>query len=158
MSSVPQAGAKAPAFTLNNKDGKPVSLTDYDGKWRVVYFYPKDNTSGCTQEALDFTALLPEFEKEGAVILGISPDSEKTHARFVEKHGLKVELLSDPQHTVMEQFGVWQLKKMYGKQYMGVVRSTFLINPQGVIEKSWEKVKVKNHVKVVQETLCELKS
>lgn len=158
MSSVPQAGAKAPAFTLNNKDGKPVSLTDYDGKWRVVYFYPKDNTSGCTQEALDFTALLPEFEKEGAVILGISPDSEKTHARFVEKHGLKVELLSDPQHTVMEQFGVWQLKKMYGKQYMGVVRSTFLINPQGVIEKSWEKVKVKNHAKVVQETLCELKS
>ena len=157
MSNALQAGAQAPQFTLNNKDGKAVSLSDYDGKWRVVYFYPKDYTSGCTQEAVDFSALLPEFEKEGAVVFGVSPDSEKSHARFAEKHGLKVELLSDPEHSVMERYGVWQLKKMYGKEYKGVVRSTFLINPQGVIAKSWEKVKVKNHASEVQAALCELK-
>jgi len=157
MSNILQVGAKAPGFTLNNQDGKAVRLADYEGKWRVVYFYPKDNTSGCTQEAVDFSALLPEFEKEGAVVFGVSPDSEKSHARFAEKHGLKVELLSDPEHTVMAQYGVWQLKKMYGKEYMGVVRSTFLITPEGVIAKSWGKVKVKNHAREVQTALCELK-
>lgn len=152
-----EEGQPAPDVNLPRDGGETFSLAEAGGKNVVLYFYPKDNTSGCTQEALDFSALLPEFEKEGAVVFGVSPDSEKSHARFAEKHGLKVELLSDPEHTVMERYGVWQLKKMYGKEYKGVVRSTFLINPQGVIEKIWEKVKVKNHAREVQAALCELK-
>lgn len=150
-------GEKAPSFTLKNKDGKEVTLTEFKGKWVVVYFYPKDNTSGCTQEARDFTTAMPAFTKEGAIILGISPDSEKSHRNFVEKQGLNVELLSDPEHRVLETYGVWRQKKMAGREYMGVVRTTFLINPKGVIEKIWEKVRVKNHVEEVKQTLCSLK-
>ena len=151
-----EAGAKAPDFELANKDGKKVGLKDLSGQWVVLYFYPKDNTSGCTREAIDFSEMLKDFEKKNAVIFGISPDSEKSHQRFVEKHGLKVELLSDPDHAVCEAFGVWQLKKMCGRESMGVVRSTFVINPQGVVEKSWTKVKVDGHAESVLQSLCEM--
>ncbi len=151
-----EPGKKAPAFSLNNKDSKKVKLSDFKGKWIVLYFYPKDNTSGCTKEAIDFTENIAKFKKLKAVIIGISADSEKSHANFIKKHGLKVELLSDPDHNVMEKYGVWQKKKMYGREYMGVVRSTILINPKGIIEKIWEKVKVKGHVKEVHTALCDM--
>lgn len=150
-------GDQAPVFTLKNKDGKEITLSDFKGKWVVIYFYPKDNTSGCTQEAKDFTAALPEFKKEGAIILGISPDSEKSHGNFAQRHALKVELLSDPEHRVLEAYGVWRQKKMAGREYRGVVRTTFLVNPKGTVEKIWEKVKVKNHVEEVRQTLCALR-
>jgi peroxiredoxin Q/BCP len=151
-----EAGSKAPDFELSNKDGKKIGLNDFAGKYVVLYFYPKDNTSGCTKEAVAFSEMLSDFQKKNAVILGISPDSEKSHQRFVEKHGLRVELLSDPDHVVCEAFGVWQQKKMCGREYMGVLRSTFVINPEGVIEKSWAKVKVDGHAQNVFQTLCDL--
>ncbi len=117
------------------------------------YFYPKDNTPGCTTEALDFTALVPEFTALNAVIVGVSPDSEKSHGRFIEKKELTIELLSDPDHQTAEAYGVWQLKKFMGKEYMGIVRSTFLIDPQGQVAAIWSKVKVKGHAQMVLETL-----
>jgi len=151
-----KAKSKAPDFTLKNKDGEDIKLSKYNGKWVVLYFYPKDNTKGCTQQAIDFTELMPEFNKADAVILGVSPDSEKSHAKFIDKHNLKIELLSDSEHKILKKYGVWQLKKMAGREYMGVVRTTYLINPKGVIENVWEKVRVKNHVENVKETLCSL--
>ncbi len=151
-----KAGSKAPDFQLINKDGKKISLKDFSGQWVVLYFYPRDNTSGCTKEAVAFSEMLADFQDKNAVILGVSPDSEKSHQRFTEKHGLSVELLSDPDHAVCEAFGVWQLKKMCGRESMGVVRSTFVINPQGIIDKSWAKVKVAGHAQTVFQTLCEL--
>ena len=151
-----EAGAQAPEFKLANKDGKNIGLKDFAGQWVILYFYPKDNTSGCTKEAIAFSGLQKEFKDKNAVILGISPDSEKSHQRFAEKHDLRVELLSDPDHTVCEAFGVWQLKKMCGRESMGVVRSTFIINPEGSIEKSWTKVKVDNHAENVYQSLCDL--
>lgn len=157
MGSILKTGDKAPNFSLKNPDGKKVALQDYEGKYIILYFYPKDNTKGCTQEAIDFSELTDTFSQKNAVIIGISPDSEKSHTNFINKHALKIELLSDPLHEVMEQYGVWQLKKMYGKEYMGVVRTTFLINPELVIEKVWDKVKVKEHAKKVYETLCSFK-
>ncbi|MBU7026238.1 MAG: thioredoxin-dependent thiol peroxidase [Theionarchaea archaeon] len=147
---------KAPDFCLPDKDSNNVCLKDFKGKWIVLYFYPKDNTKGCTLEALDFTENLMEFETMNAVVIGVSPDSVKSHQSFAERHQLQVMLLSDPDHTVLEQYGVWQLKKMYGREYYGVVRSTFLINPEGVIVHSWRNVKVKNHVNIVKEKLQEL--
>jgi peroxiredoxin Q/BCP len=150
-------GDKAPLFTLKNKDGKDVSLSDFKNKYIVLYFYPKDNTKGCTQEAIDFSELTDSFKQNDAVIIGISPDTEKSHTNFINKHNLKVELLSDHEHEVMEKYGVWQLKKMYGKEYMGVVRSTFLLSPDLEIIEIWDKVKVKEHAKKVFETLCSLK-
>lgn len=147
----------APQFTLKNKDDKTISLSDYSGKWVVLYFYPKDNTSGCTKEAIDFTDKLSSFTKQKAAVIGISPDSPKSHASFITKHALKVELLSDPSHEVLEAFGVWQKKKMYGREYFGVVRTTFLIDPKGVIREKWEKVKVPGHADAVLTQLCELR-
>ncbi len=149
-------GDPAPDFTLNDKDGTPVSLADFRGKWVALYFYPRDNTSGCTTEAKDFSALLPAFEKEDAAIIGISADSEASHQRFATKHDLTITLLSDPEHRVLEAFGVWQKKKMAGREYMGIVRSTFLIDPEGIIQQVWTKVKVKEHAQVVHQTLCQL--
>ena len=131
-------------------------MRDFRGKWIVLYFYPKDNTSGCTREAVDFIEHLDEFEKLNAAVLGVSPDSVKSHQRFIEKHNLKVTLLSDPEHKVIEQYGAWQLKKMYGREYYGVVRSTFLINLDGHISYIWPKVKVKGHVEEVKKKLIEL--
>ena len=123
----------------------------------VLYFYPKDNTSGCTLEARGFTMAAKDFEKEGAVILGLSPDSPESHCRFTDKHGLGITLLSDTEHEVLEAYGAWQKKRMYGREFMGVVRSTFLIDPEGTQAHVWPKVKVAGHVEAVLEKLRELK-
>ncbi len=149
-------GEKAAEFCLPDEKGEEVCLKDFRGKWVVLYFYPKDNTSGCTMEAVDFTEHIGEFEKMNTVVIGVSPDSPKSHVKFTEKHGLKVKLLSDESHKVLEKYGVWQLKKMYGREYYGVVRSTFLISPDGKIEHEWRKVKVKGHVEDVLKKLKEL--
>jgi len=140
-----EVGSLAPDFTLKNADGQELSLKQFRGKWVVLYFYPKDNTPGCTTEALDFTALKEEFENANAVILGISPDTCESHQKFMQKHHLNIILLSDPEHTVLNKYGVWQLKKRYGREYMGVVRTTFLIDPEGGIRHVWHNVKVKGH-------------
>lgn len=149
---------KAPDFCLPDQNDKEVCLKDYKGKWVVLYFYPKDNTSGCTKEAIGFTEMKKEFEKMGAIILGVSPDSTKSHRNFIEKKNLKITLLSDQEHKVLEAYGAWQLKKMYGREYYGVVRSTFLISPDGKIAFIWPKVKVAGHVENVLEKLKELSS
>lgn len=152
-----EINAKAPDFKLFNADNKEISLRQYPGKWIIIYFYPKDNTSGCTREAVDFSKLNAEFSKENAIIIGISPDSQKSHANFINKQSLTIELLSDPDHAVAEMYGVWQKKKLYGKEYMGIVRSTFLINPDGIIQEIWNKVSVAQHAETVLQTLCILK-
>ncbi len=134
-------GDKAPEFTLNDKNGNAVSLSDFRGKTVVLYFYPKDNTSGCSKQAAAFAALNAEIEALGAVVVGVSRDSEASHVKFAEKYSLPFILLSDPDRTVHESYGVWQEKKLYGKVSMGVVRTTFIINGDGIIEKVMEKVK-----------------
>jgi thioredoxin-dependent peroxiredoxin len=148
-----QDGDPAPDFALPDADGNTVALRDLKGAFAVIYFYPKDSTSGCTVEALDFTALLPEFEKSGAKVFGVSPDGAKSHANFRAKHSLGVTLLSDPEKVVLEAFGVWKQKKMYGKAYMGVERSTFLVGPDGKILKCWRGVKVPGHAQEVLDAL-----
>lgn len=148
---------KAPDFKLFNADNKEISLNHYQGKWVVLYFYPKDNTSGCTREAVDFSNFKTKFIQENAIIVGISPDSQKSHANFINKQSLTIELLSDPDHKVAEMYGVWQKKKLYGKEYMGIVRSTFLINPDGIISEIWNKVSVAQHAETVFDTFCTLK-
>ncbi len=150
---MPETGEKAPGFLLMNSKEKKVQLKDFKGKWLVLYFYPKDNTPGCTTEALDFTALKDKFKKAGAVVVGVSPDSCTRHRNFIDKKGLTVELLSDPEHQALERYGVWQLKKNYGREYFGVVRSTFLIDPEGVVVKVWPKVRVKGHAETVLDVL-----
>jgi len=144
---------QAPAFSLPNQDEVEISLRDLEGKWIVLYFYPKDNTPGCTTEACDFTAAVPSFEAMGAVILGISPDSPKQHRNFREKQNLDITLLADATTEVAQAYGVWQMKKNYGKEYMGIVRSTFLITPDGKIAYVWRAVKVAGHAKAVKEKL-----
>lgn len=134
-------GDKAPEFTLEDKDGKTVSLSDFAGKKVVLYFYPKDNTPGCTRQACAFAGLYGEFQKKGVEVIGISRDSVASHSRFAEKHALPFILLSDPELTAIQAYGVWQEKKLYGKVSMGVVRTTYLIDEQGVIEKVMPKVK-----------------
>ncbi len=153
-----QVGEKVEDFCLPNQDEVEICLRDLLGKWIVLYFYPKDNTPGCTTEALDFTANLAKFEELGSVVVGISADSPKKHRNFIEKKELEIMLLSDEEHKVLEQFGVWQLKKNYGKEYMGIVRSTFILDPQGVVRAAWEKVRVKGHVEAVLEKLKELQA
>ncbi len=135
------AGTKAPDFTLADKDGKPVSLSDFAGRRVVVYFYPKDSTPGCTRQACAFAASYGAFQAMGVPVIGISRDSVSSHERFAEKYALPFLLLSDPERTAIEGFGVWQEKKNYGKTTMGVVRSTFVIGPDGVIEKVFPKAK-----------------
>ncbi len=149
-------GIKAPDFCLKNADEKEICLKDFSSKWVVLYFYPKDNTPGCTTEALEFTAKKAEFDNRNAVVLGVSADSVKSHCNFRDKHHLSIELLSDPEKEVIQKYGVWQLKKQYGREYYGIVRSTFLIDPEGKIAAKWEKVKVKGHVDKVLEKLDEL--
>jgi peroxiredoxin Q/BCP len=149
----PLIGAKAPGFCLPSAEGNEVCLDSYRGKWVVVYFYPKDNTPGCTLEAKGFTDELDEFSRLDAVILGISPDSEESHRRFMEKQRLKIMLLSDTGHNVLESFGVWKKKKMMGREFSGVERSTFLIDPEGTVVAAWRKVKVLGHVANVREEL-----
>ncbi len=123
---------------------------------RIADFYPKDNTPGCTTEAKDFTDYASEFAALGAKVVGVSPDSEKSHDKFIEKHNLTIQLLSDPDHIIAENYGVWGLKKFMGKEYMGIIRSTFLINPDGKIAYVWTKVKVKGHTEEVLNKLREL--
>lgn len=152
MTDIPQPGQDAPGFSAPDQTGSVVSLEDKKGSWLVLYFYPKDNTPGCTTEAKDFSAKLPEFTKLNGEILGVSPDSEKSHCKFIAKQELSIQLLSDPEHQVIEAYGAWRLKKFMGKEYMGVVRSTFLISPEGKIAQVWDKVRVKAHVdQVLQE-------
>ncbi len=148
-----QEGDPAPEFALPDAEGNIVRLSDSRGHFAVVYFYPKDNTSGCTKEALDFSALKPEFDKLGARVLGISPDGVKSHARFTGKHALAVTLLSDEAKAVLEAYGVWTQKKMYGRTYMGVERSTFLVDPRGKISACWRGVKVTGHAAQVLDAL-----
>jgi peroxiredoxin Q/BCP len=149
-------GDLAPDFCLPDKDNKKACLRDFKGKWVVLYFYPRDNTSGCTREAVDFTGSLDEFEKLDAVVLGVSADSVESHFKFAEKYKLKVTLLSDGEHEILAKYGVWQLKKLYGREFRGVVRSTFLIDPEGKIAYLWPQVKVKGHVEAVKRRLMEL--
>jgi len=151
-----EVGQKAPEFAPPNQRGEISKLADFAGQWLVLYFYPKDNTPGCSTEAIDFTALSPQFQQLNAVILGVSPDSEKSHCRFIEKHNLTIQLLSDPEHQLAEIYQVWGLKKFMGKEYMGIKRSTFLIDPQGNIAYIWSNVKVKAHAEAVLKKLQEL--
>jgi len=143
-------GDKAPGFTLNSDKGEVISLTDFLGKSNIVlYFYPKDNTSGCTTEACSFRDTLPQISAKDTVVLGISPDSEKSHENFISKYQLNFTLLSDPEHHVAEAYGAWGEKKMYGKAYMGILRTTFIIGKDGVIKHVFEKVKVEDHASEV---------
>jgi thioredoxin-dependent peroxiredoxin len=139
-------GEKAPQFELPASNGKSVKLSDFLGKNVVLFFYPKDMTPGCTTEACDFRDHHESFEGLNAVILGVSPDPIDRHERFIEKHGLPFLLLADEAHTTAEDYGVWTLKKNFGKEYMGIERSTFIIDKDGNIAKEWRKVKVKGHV------------
>ncbi len=136
-----EAGMKAPDFTLSDKNGNAVSLSDFRGKKVVLYFYPKDNTPGCTRQACAFAGLYGEFAKRNIEVIGISKDSVASHLKFAEKHGLDFVLLSDPELTAIQAYGVWQEKKLYGKVSMGVVRTTFIIDESGCIEKVMPKVK-----------------
>lgn len=146
-------GSKAPEIHLTADDGSEVKLSRLKGKTVVVYFYPKDDTSGCTREAKDFSELAPAFTEAGAVIYGISPDSVKSHDKFRCKHGLEVRLLSDEEKSAATAYGVWVEKSMYGKKYMGVERSTFLIDNKGKLAKIWRKVSVPGHAAEVLEAV-----
>jgi peroxiredoxin Q/BCP len=149
-------GDEAPKFSLLDTNENRVSQDDFKGKWLVLYFYPKDNTSGCTAEAIDFTARIKDFVNLNAVVLGISPDSCKSHQNFTRKHDLKVNLLSDPERKMLQDYGVWQEKSMYGRKYMGVVRTTYLVDPNRKIAAVWPKVKVKGHAEEVKNKLKEI--
>ena len=151
-----KVGDKAPEFCLPNQDDEEICLRDIVGSWIVLYFYPKDNTPGCTTEACEFTVQMPDFSALGATILGVSPDSPKKHRSFIEKKDLKITLIADEEKELCQSYGVWQLKKFMGREYMGVVRSTFIINPNGEIAAIWEKVRVKGHVDAVKQKLIEL--
>ena len=150
-----EVGKKAPDFSLINQDEKKISLKDYVGQKVVLYFYPKDDTSGCTKEACSFSDDLPKFSKVDAVILGVSPDSVKSHKKFSEKYKLKFDLLADDEKDLVEKYGVWKEKSMYGRKYMGVERTTFIIDEKGKIKKIFNKVKVDGHNKEVLEALKE---
>ena len=150
---MPEVGKKAPDFTLLDQDGKKVSLKDFTGKKVVLYFYPKDNTSGCTKEACNFRDEFPKFKKSDAVIIGISPDSVNSHKKFAEKYNLPFTLLSDEDKKVLEKYEVWKEKSMYGRRYMGVERTTYVIDENGKIKKIFNKVKVDGHNKEVMEAL-----
>lgn len=144
-------GDNAPAFTLPRDGGEQVSLADYAGQAVVLYFYPRDDTPGCTKEAIGFTEMADEFTAANTVVIGASKDSVKKHDKFREKHGLGVVLVSDEESDLCETYGVWVEKSMYGKTYMGIERATFLIGPDGKIAQIWRKVKVPGHVEAVLE-------
>jgi peroxiredoxin Q/BCP len=148
-------GDEAPQFALPDAAGEIVRLSDFKGRWLVLYFYPKDDTSGCTKEALGFDALSSEFKANKAEVAGVSPDSVASHEKFRGKHGLGVTLLADEKREAIEAYGVWAEKKMYGRTYMGVDRSTFLIGPGGRIAKAWRGVKVPGHAEAVLEAVKE---
>ena len=149
-------GATAPDFTLPQDGGDDVTLSALRGRTVVLYFYPKDDTGGCTKEAVAFTEHMPAFTAAGATVIGISKDTVAKHAKFRTKHGLGVVLLSDADSDVCERYGVWAEKQMYGKTYMGIERSTFVIDGVGVIRKAWHKVKVPGHVEAVLDAVTSL--
>jgi len=142
-------GDKAPAFTLETDGGKKVSLKDFAGKPTVLYFYPKDDTPGCTTEAIGFSAAASAFKKTGAAVIGVSKDTVASHDKFKKKHDLSLILASDPEGKVIESYGSWVEKSMYGRKYMGIDRSTFLIDSKGKLAKIWRKVRVPGHVEEV---------
>lgn len=151
-------GEQAPNFSLQNENGEVVSLEDFaNEKYVVLYFYPKDSTPGCTTQACDFRDHYEGFSELDAVILGVSPDSEKSHQKFIGKHGLPFSLLIDDEHEVAKKYDVWKPKKMFGREFMGIERSTFLINPEGKVVKEWRKVRVKGHIEEALDTLKEIK-
>jgi len=147
------AGDKAPQFSGINQDGKTIGLDDFKGKKLILYFYPKDNTPGCTAESCNLSENYEMWIDKGFEVIGVSPDSEKSHQKFIEKYGLKFNLIADTNHEILEAFGAWGEKNMYGKKYMGVLRSTFIIDESGVIEAVFEKVDTKNHTEQIIETL-----
>ncbi len=151
-----EAGKKAPAFNLPDQDGNRHRLSDYAGKWVLVYFYPKDNTSGCTKEACAIRDDWSDFRKLGAVVLGVSKDSVKSHRNFADKHSLPFTLLSDESTKMIEKYGAWQKKKMAGREYMGIVRISYLIDPKGKVAKVYAKVKPPEHSAEVLADLREL--
>ena len=142
-------GEKAPKFTLSSDDGGTISLDDLHGRMAVLFFYPKDDTTACTLEAKDFSELAADFEKIGGAVLGISPDSVKSHGKFKTKHGLSVLLLSDESKETLTSYGLWVEKSMYGRKYMGIERTTFIIGPDGKIAKIFNKVKPAGHAEEV---------
>ena len=146
-----EIGQQAPDFSLPNEAGEMVSRDDFKGRKLVLYFYPKDSTPGCTTEARGFTALTSEFDAAGTVVLGASKDSQKRHQNFIAKQELSISLLSDEEGVLCEAYTVWVLKKLYGREYMGIERATFLIDEAGIIRNIWRKVKVKGHVDAVLE-------
>ncbi|MEJ2543856.1 MAG: thioredoxin-dependent thiol peroxidase [Calditrichaceae bacterium] len=152
-----KVGQSVPQFSLPDQSGENHNINDYKGKWVILYFYPKDLTPGCTTEACNFQDALPDFNSIDAVIFGISKDSVSKHKKFAEKYNLQFSLLSDENNDICEQFGVWQKKSMYGKEYMGIVRSTFLVNPEGKIAKVYPKVNVKEHHAEILNDLKELR-
>jgi peroxiredoxin Q/BCP len=144
-----EEGKKAPAFAVKDQSGQTVKLADLAGKFVVLYFYPKDDTPGCTTEACAFRDQHSKLEKAGAVVLGVSPDDEKRHGKFIAKYELPFSLLADTDHALAEKYGAWGEKSMYGKKYMGIVRSTFLIGPDGKVARVWPKVKPEGHAEEV---------
>ncbi len=151
-----EEGKRAPAFTLPGDGGRQIKLSALKGAPVVLFFYPKDDTSGCTKEAIAFSELLAEFKGHNATVIGISPDSVASHDKFIAKHNLTVQLAADEDKKVLEKYGVWVEKSMYGRKYMGVERSTFLIDAGGKVAKSWRKVKVPGHAEAVLKALDEL--
>jgi len=152
-----EVGDKAPQFTLPDQDGEKVALKNLLGQWVVVYFYPKADTPGCTTEACEFTESIEAFSDLDATVLGISPDEPAALKKFEQKHDLKVRLLSDPDHKVMEKYDAWGEKNMYGKKTLGVKRSTVIIDPQGKIAHHWKSVKAKGHAEKVRERIAVLR-
>ena len=153
MSEYIAIGQKAPDFTLPNKDGENVNLSNFLGKKVVLYFYPKDSTPGCTTEACDFRDRIKDFSDKNVVIVGVSKDSSKSHTNFTDKYQLPFELLSDKEGQVCEAYGIWQLKKNYGREYMGIVRTTYVISEEGLVEKVYKVSRVKGHVEKVLEEI-----
>lgn len=144
-----EPGKKAPAFSLKDQHGNTHRLTDYQGRHVILYFYPKDDTPGCTQESCDFQAALPQLKRRDAVVLGVSILDEASKSKFATKHGLTFPLLADAKHEVAEKYGVWQQKSRYGRSYMGIVRTTYLIGPDGKVVERWDNVKVDGHADTV---------
>jgi peroxiredoxin Q/BCP len=151
--SVIEPGRKAPAFTLSDQHGKTHRLSDYAGRPVILYFYPKDDTPGCTKEACGFRDNLPGFKPSKAVVLGVSILDEASKAKFAEKYGLTFPLLADPDHEIADKYGVWQKRSMYGRSFMGVARTTYLIDGEGKVAKRWDKVKVDGHAEEVLEAV-----
>jgi len=148
-----EPGKKAPAFSLKDQHGKVHRLSDYTGRPVILYFYPKDDTPGCTKESCEFQAALPQLKPASAVVLGISILDEASKARFAQKHGLTFPLLADADHEVADKYGVWQEKSRYGRKYMGIARTTYLVGPDGKVVQRWDNVKVDGHVEQVAEAL-----